>query len=84
MVSGSGPTQIKLEFDGESWVQITDGTGATLMSRLNEPGGTRIVRGTPPFSLVVGNAHSVKLSYRDKVIDLLPHTRVDVARIILE
>ena len=84
VVTGSGPERIKLVFEGESWVQIKDGNGNTLMSRLNAAGSERVVRGTPPFTVVVGNAPNVKVTYQDKDIDLQPHTKVDVARITLE
>jgi cytoskeleton protein RodZ len=83
-VSGSGTSQIRMTFEGESWVEIKDGSGTTIFSRLNTAGTERVIKGTPPLTLVVGNAHGVKLTYRDKVIDLGPHTRVDVARITLE
>ena len=84
LVSGSGPAQVRLAFEDESWVEIKDGSGATIYSRLNTAGTERVVKGTPPFSLVVGNAHGVKVRYKDKAVDLGPHTRVDVARITLE
>jgi cytoskeleton protein RodZ len=84
MVSGTGTSQIRLTFEGESWVEIKDGSGATIFSRLNAAGTERVVKGTPPLTLVVGNARDVKLTYRDKAVDLGPHTRVDVARVVLE
>ena len=83
-VSGSGPAQIQLAFEGESWVEVKDASGETIYARLNGAGTERVVKGTPPFSLVVGNAHGVKIRYKDKSVDLEPHTRVDVARITLE
>jgi cytoskeleton protein RodZ len=84
LVSGSGPSQIHMIFEGESWVEVKDGSGTTIFSRLNTAGTERVIKGTPPLMLVVGNAHGVKLMYRDKPVDLGPHTRVDVARITLE
>jgi cytoskeleton protein RodZ len=84
MVSGTGTSQIRMTFEGESWVEVKDGSGATIFSRLNTAGTERVIKGTPPLTVVVGNAHGVKLTYRDKAIDLGPHTRVDVARITLE
>lgn len=76
--------EIRLEFDEESWVEITDKNGKTIFSQLSPAGSTQTVRGYPPFSLVVGNAVGVRLSYNDKPVDLQPHTKVDVARITLE
>jgi cytoskeleton protein RodZ len=84
LVIGSGSSRIRMIFEDESWVEVRDGNGATIFSRLNAPGTERVVRGMPPFVVVVGNAHRVKLLYEDKPIDLGPHTRVDVARITLE
>jgi cytoskeleton protein RodZ len=52
-----------------------------LVSSLNPPGSERVVRGKPPYSLVIGNASSVTVLYDDKPIDLAPHTRQDVARL---
>jgi len=42
------------------------------------------VRGTPPFSLVIGNASHVRLTYNGKPVDLAPHIKVDVARLTIE
>ena len=55
-----------------------------IFSRLNPAGTEQVVTGTPPLDVVVGNAHAVKLMYRNKPVDLAPHTRVDVARVHLE
>jgi cytoskeleton protein RodZ len=82
--SGSGSGQIRMVFEDESWVEVRDGSGDTIFSRLNAPGTERLIRGQPPFVVTVGNAHAVKLLYRGKSIDLSPHTRVDVARVTLE
>jgi len=83
-VIGTGPAQVRIVFEGESWVEVRDASGTTIFSRLNAAGTERLIKGNPPLSLVVGNASSVKLIYHDKPIDLLPHTNVDVARITLE
>jgi cytoskeleton protein RodZ len=84
LISGNGSAQVRMVFEGESWVEVRDATGTTIFSRLNAPGTERLIRGNPPLSLVVGNASSVKLMFREKTIDLQPHTKVDVARITLE
>jgi cytoskeleton protein RodZ len=79
-----GAAEIKLGFDGESWVEIRDATGAVIFSRLNPAGAEQAVSGEPPLDIVIGNAGSVRLTYRGKPVDLAPHTRVDVARVRLE
>lgn len=75
---------IRMVFDQESWVEIKDGNGNTVFGQLMSAGSRRSVTGTPPLSVVIGNADGVRLSYQAKDIDLAPHTRVNVARLTLE
>jgi cytoskeleton protein RodZ len=76
--------QIRLEFDSESWVEIRDQNGRTLMSQLNSRGTRAVIIGRPPLSLVIGNAAAVRLTYNDKPVDLKPHIQIEVARLTLE
>ena len=76
--------QLKLVFEGPAWVEVKDTSGAVIFSQLNDQGAERTVKGRPPLTLVIGNAHAVRVSYRDRPVDLAPHTRVDVARLVLE
>jgi cytoskeleton protein RodZ len=79
-----GAAEVKLDFDDESWVEIKDGSGAVIFARLSPAGVQQVVSGEPPLDVVIGNAHSVRLTFRNKAVDLAPHTRVDVARVRLE
>ena len=76
--------RIALQFDSESWVEIKQADGKTLMSQLNSKGTRQLIEGTPPFVLIIGNAPNVRLSYNEVPVDLRPHFKVDVARIVLE
>lgn len=82
--TASGGAVIRMVFDQESWVEIKDGNGNTIFGQLMSAGSRRSVTGVPPLSVVIGNADGVQLSYQAKVIDLAPHTRVNVARLTLE
>jgi cytoskeleton protein RodZ len=75
---------LRMVFDQESWVEVTDSSGTPIFAQLNPAGARRKVSGQPPLSVVVGNAAGVRLSYNDREVDLSPHTRVDVARLTLE
>ena len=75
---------IYMVFDADSWVEITDKDGKPLMGQLNLSGSERRVNGTPPFSLLIGNASQVRLYYRGKPIDLAPYNRSEVAHLTLE
>ena len=79
-----GTHRIVLRTEGEAWLEIKDGAGRMLISSLNPAGTERVVRGRPPFDVVIGNASSVKLTYDGKPVDLRPHTRVEVARFTLK
>jgi cytoskeleton protein RodZ len=79
-----GERQVRLAFDQESWVEIRDRNERIIFSQLNRPGTQQFVNGVPPFSIVVGNAQGVRMTYAEKPVDLAPHTRTDVARLILQ
>ena len=88
----SSPTDIKsgeqalihLAFDDESWVEVFDKNGKSLFAKLNPRGGEERVTGTPPFSLVIGNASGVRLYYQGKRIDLTPYNKAEVAHVTLK
>ena len=71
-------------FSGESWTEVRDGDGQVIFSRTNAAGTERSVPGKPPFSVVVGGAANVKLSYNGKSIDLAAYAKEDVARLQVE
>jgi cytoskeleton protein RodZ len=79
-----GERLVKLEFNDESWVEIRDRHERVIFSQLNRPGTQQQVHGLPPFSIVVGNSHGVRLTYDDRPVDLMQHTKIDVARLILQ
>jgi cytoskeleton protein RodZ len=81
--SATGAKRIQLSFTRDSWVEIRDGAGRILFSQLNPAGSVQSIEGRGPFELVIGNAPSVSLRYRDAIVDLKPYTRADVARLSL-
>ncbi len=72
-----------ITYQGPSWTEVRDATGQTVVSRLMAPGSVEPIKGTPPFDIILGNAHVVTVAYRGKPIDLLPYTRQNVARLTL-
>lgn len=75
---------IRMVFDDESWVEVTDKDGKVLVSQLNPRGSEQEINGQPPFSMVIGRASSVHLFYKGQAVDLEPHTNSEVARLKLE
>lgn len=79
---GSG--SLKFSFTGECWVEVTEASGKTLLSRRFKAGESETVIGKLPVSVAIGNAPVTKLKYNDVDFDLAPHTRVAVARFTLK
>lgn len=80
--AATGP--IHLAFDGAAWVEIRDAGGKIIFSRLSPAGSEQAVSGTAPFSVVIGNAHQVRLFYNGKPVDLAPYIKIDVAHLTLK
>lgn len=71
-------------FDEDAWVEVRDAQGRKLLSQLNRKGSEQTLTGQGPFSIVVGNAAHVRLTYNGEPVDLTPHVKVNVARLTLE
>ena len=75
---------LRLRFKGEAWVEIRDGQGKVVMSRLNHRGTEAEVAGRRPLSVIIGNAPDVQVLYNEREFPLEPHTKVAVARFTVE
>jgi len=80
--AGSG--SLRFVFGGESWVEVVEGSGRTIISRKYQAGEVEQVVGKLPLSVVIGNAQSTRLAFNDVNFDLTPHTKVSVARFTLK
>ncbi|MDR0769913.1 MAG: DUF4115 domain-containing protein [Burkholderiales bacterium] len=78
----SAEAELVLRFNGNSWTEVRDGHGKTLYSALAKNGDEKILLGTPPFSLVIGNSNAASVTLRGEKIDL--PGRQGVARLTLE
>lgn len=75
---------LRFVLEKESWIEVRDRDNKSIFSTKAQPGSEHLVSGNGPFSLVIGYAPGVKLYWRGQLIDLQPHTRSDVARLVLE
>ena len=85
-VENGGGGTLRFKFTGESWVEVKDAEGKKIFSQTS-PGNTEeTVNGSPPFSLTIGNAASVRLFYNDEPVDLILYTNTNggVARLSLD
>lgn len=76
--------EVRFVFDEESWVEVRDRNDTVIFYQLNASGTTRRVSGLPPLTIVVGNAHGVRVTYAGQPVDLARYTKIDVARLTLE
>lgn len=79
-----GHGRFTFRFEQASWVEVKDKTGQIIFSQLSPAGSEREVDGVPPFSMVVGNASHVKLTYKGREVPLEPRSKDDVARVTLD
>ena len=74
---------LQLRTSSASWIEITDGRGQSLVSRLLKPGEAVGVDGTPPLRVRIGNAAGTQLVFRGQPTDLRAFTRDNVAHLEL-
>lgn len=63
------PAAVKLTFDADSWVQITDANEQRIFYDLGKKGTTRTVQGVPPLQVVIGYSRGVKIEYNGAPFD---------------
>lgn len=77
------PSLLAVKVNAESWVEVQDARGETLLSRSLAAGEAVAVDGTPPLRVTVGNASATQLSLRGNAVDLSRYARDNVARMQL-
>jgi cytoskeleton protein RodZ len=80
----AGSSTLGFTFSGESWVEVTDAGGKILVSKRFKAGDAEEVFGRGPLSVVIGNAQVTRMASNGREFDLVPHTRVSVARVTVK
>ena len=57
---------IRVRFLGDSWISVLDADGNRLLYELGAKGAERLVRGKPPFAVVLGRPAEISLEYKDQ------------------
>lgn len=83
-VATASAAVVRLTFNEKTWVSVTDGNNVEILNKTKPEGSEEVIEGKPPFRVVIGNAAGSKLVYNGALVDLEPHTRLNVARITLE
>lgn len=68
-------TQLVLQFDAISWARVEDASGRSLLSGVISAGETRTLDGRPPYSIFLGNAPGVRLTFGGLPVDVKPFVK---------
>lgn len=79
----SGDERLSIEITEECWIEIKDPEGNLLYGNLGRPGAQLEFVGTPPFRVLLGYAPGALLRYNSEPVALGPHTRNNVASLVL-
>jgi len=82
--SGVTAPQMRFLFEKESWLEVRDRDNKVVFSQRLMAGTEQILSGQGPLSLTIGYAPGVRVFWHGQAIDLAPHTKGDVARLVLE
>ena len=83
-LDGASTATLSFEIVRESWIEVKDRDGQTLLSQRLLAGSQKVLSGNGPLTLHIGYAPGVKMQWRGQAVDLEPFTRGDVARLVLE
>lgn len=65
---------------GESWVEVTNGTGTVVIQRVLQAGDAVDFSSAPPYTVVLGRAEVAQVTVRGKPFDVTRFVRNNVAR----
>lgn len=84
LAAASGPINARgtvlFRTRAQSWIQVTDATGATVFQRLMEPGESAGASGTAPLQVVIGSVEATEVQVRGRPFNLAPVSKDNVAR----
>lgn len=78
--AAAGAGLLALAARGDSWVEVTNGSGAVVLRRMVRAGDTLDFSSAPPYTVVLGRADQVDVAVRGRPFDVLPLARNGVAR----
>lgn len=78
-VSATG-SLLTIAATGESWVEVTNGSGSVVIQRVLQAGDAVDFSSTPPYTVVLGRAEVAQVTVRGKPFDVTRFVRNNVAR----
>jgi cytoskeleton protein RodZ len=75
--------KVKFNFTEQTWLSVTDRDNKEIFNKTKAAGSQDEIEGQPPLKIFIGNARGSQVIYNDKVIDLAPYTKSNVAHLTL-
>jgi cytoskeleton protein RodZ len=85
--AGAAPAnapQMRFLFEKDSWLEVRDRDNKVVFSQKLTAGTEQALSGQGPLSITIGYAPGVRVFWHGQAVDLAPHMRGDVARLVLE
>ncbi len=82
--AAAAPKLLQVHVSAQSWVEVIDVRGQSLLSRVVQPGENVELDGTVPLKVKIGNAAATALVFRGQALELAPFTRDNLARLRTE
>ncbi len=84
VTSAEGTGLLQVRTTEQSWIDVTDSGGHSLISRMMQPGELVNLTGEMPLKLRIGNAGGTQLVFRGQPVALAGYTRSNVAQLELK
>lgn len=82
-ITGTGNDRLTFEFSDDCWVEVRSTGGGNLYSDLGRADSRLELVGQGPFRILLGYAPGVQVFFNDEAVPLAPHTRDNVATLVL-
>ena len=76
----SPPGEVALSFSAPTWINVRDAAGTLILKGQMRKGDTRVLAGSPPYSVIVGNAAALGVTVGGRPVDLASRARGKNAR----
>ena len=76
--------EIVMTFNAPCWVDVRDSERRFKLFGEMPKGASRVLGGTPPYKMVIGNSRAVSITINGQPYDLAQHSKGNVARFTLE
>lgn len=73
----AGSDELTLRFEADCWVEIEHLGGEEVYRDQSRAGDTLVIKGTAPFSVLLGNARDVALTFNGRSMDISNNVRSD-------